>query len=673
MRTLFVFVFSIFFVSGVAAQICTTLGQTPSTAFPVCGTRIFQQTTVPICSSRPLYVPGCNGPGALYFDKNPYWYKFTCYQTGTLGFLIEPADPEDDYDWQLYDITGRKPDDVFTDPSLIVTGNWAGTFGNTGTSDSGVNFIQCASFPPDNKNTFSTMPTLVVGHTYLLMISHFYDTQSGYSLSFGGGTAVITDPLLPALKTVDANCGGNKIRIKLNKKIKCSSLAPDGSDFVIPTGTATVTKVTGIGCARGFDTDSIELELDTLLPPGTHTLGVKLGTDGNTLLDYCDQPMATQQSNFSVRPLTFTTMDSLAPLTCKPQSLRLVFSKPILCSSISADGSDFSISGPYPVSVTGSAGSCTSGVSREITLQLSQPLYQGGSFTLTLKAGSDGNTLLDESVAVDECRRQTPVGSSLQFSVADTVNADFGYQKRYGCVRDTIRVVHNGAHGVNSWQWSLDDQQSSTLQAPVGFYTAFGTKHISLVVSNGFCSDTSYQTVVLDNALTIDFTAPDELCINEPIRFTSAAQGIGLRHHWSFGDGGTSALPSPEYVYTQPASLYLVTYKVTDSIGCTKTVQKPIQIHSTCQPMVPTGFTPNGDGKNDRLRILNAFYVEKLEFRVYNRWGQLVFKTSDWQQGWDGTLNGERQPMGVFVWFLTYTDRDSKATKTLKGTTTLVR
>ena len=207
------------------AQTCTTPGQTPSTAFPVCGTSVFQQTTVPICVSRTLTVPGCSSSsGVVYQDKNPYWYRFTCFKGGTLGFLIKPNNPGDDYDWQLYDITGKNPDDVYTDRSLVVTGNWAGTYGNTGASASGVNFIQCASDPNDNKNSFSSMPALIEGHTYILMVSHFTNSQSGYGLSFGGGTAEITDPTTPALKSAEASCSGNIIRVKLSKKIKCSKL-----------------------------------------------------------------------------------------------------------------------------------------------------------------------------------------------------------------------------------------------------------------------------------------------------------------------------------------------------------------------------------------------------------------------------------------------------------------
>ena len=119
-------------------QACTTLGQTPATAFPVCGTSVFSQDSVPICNSNNLFVPGCSGrDGADYANKNPFWYKFTCFVSGTLGFEIMPKDITDDYDWQLYDVTGLDPNEVYRNQSIIVTGNWAGNPGPTGASASG--------------------------------------------------------------------------------------------------------------------------------------------------------------------------------------------------------------------------------------------------------------------------------------------------------------------------------------------------------------------------------------------------------------------------------------------------------------------------------------------------------------------------------------------------------
>lgn len=673
MKVLLTAICLLLFGSVTLGQTCTTPGQTPSTAFPVCGTSIFQQNTVPICVSHKLTVPGCSGTGtANYQDKNPYWYKFTAYQSGTLGFLISPIDQGDDYDWQLYDITGHNPDDVFTDASLIVTGNWAGTFGNTGTSDAGANFIQCASDPKDKKNSFAKMPTLVQGHTYLLLVSHFTDSQSGYKLSFGGGTAVITDTTQPKLKYAEASCGGDIVRVKLNKKMKCSSIALDGSDFYVMPGNVQVVSVVAINCSNGFDTDSAELRLASPLGPGIYDLRVKKGSDGNTVLDYCDNAISeTDKSSFTVYPLLPTPMDSIAPLQCQPQTLRLIFRKPMICSTIAADGSDFSISGTYPVTIASAKGSCTNGsTSKEIIINLSQPLYRAGNFTLTLRLGSDGNTVRDE------CNQATPAGSTLSFKVdKDTVNADFTFKIDYGCSLDTVIFLHPGANGVNTWNWNLDENKSSNQQNPQALYRNFNTKKVSLVVSNGFCSDTSSRSFTLENFLKADFDTYEDLCPNEASQFTSKAQGHIISYSWEFGDGRSSSQQSPSHIYSAPtaATPFIVKHTVTDSFGCSSTAQKVVRVYSSCYLAVPNAFTPNGDGKNDLLYPLNAIKADNLNFKVYDRWGQLIFQTTNWKHGWDGTFKGTPQPSGVYVWFLTFVDRGTKQTRQMKGTAALIR
>jgi hypothetical protein len=65
---------------------CTILGQNPQTAFPVCGTAVFQQDTVPLCGGRLIPSP-CFDPDSIITDINPFWYKFTCFQSGKLAFL----------------------------------------------------------------------------------------------------------------------------------------------------------------------------------------------------------------------------------------------------------------------------------------------------------------------------------------------------------------------------------------------------------------------------------------------------------------------------------------------------------------------------------------------------------------------------------------------------------
>src|SRR5258706_1775452 len=262
-----IFFLFLFFSQKGFSQPCTTLGQNPSTAFPVCGTSVFHQTVVHLCNTNPLFVPGCSGTGnAAYANKNPFFYIFTCFTSGTLGFLITPLAANEDYDWQLYDITNHNPDDIFTDTSLVVTGNWSGTYGNTGSSASGVNYINCASNPPDLEPTFAKMPVLIQGHVYLLFISNFTDTQSGYDLSFGGGTAVITDPTEPHLLNAKPDCDGKTIRVKLNKKMKCSSLTSTGSEFSLSPAAATVVSAAAANCSNAFDFDEVIITLSNTLP-----------------------------------------------------------------------------------------------------------------------------------------------------------------------------------------------------------------------------------------------------------------------------------------------------------------------------------------------------------------------------------------------------------------------
>ncbi|HXB34879.1 MAG TPA: gliding motility-associated C-terminal domain-containing protein, partial [Puia sp.] len=87
----------------------------------------------------------------------------------------------------------------------------------------------------------------------------------------------------------------------------------------------------------------------------------------------------------------------------------------------------------------------------------------------------------------------------------------------------------------------------------------------------------------------------------------------------------------------------------------------------------PGAFTPNGDGVNDYLYPLNALKAVDLQFRVYNRWGQLVFETTNWLNKWDGTTGGRPQAAGVYVWTLSYIDGDTGKRIFQKGTSMLIR
>lgn len=649
------------------AQPCTTLGQNPSSAFPVCGTAIFNQNSVPTCGNNPL-VSACN-TGTTFTDKNPYWYKFKCFVAGSLGFVISPNNQSDDYDWQLFDITGRNPADVYTDRSMFVACNWSGYSGNTGASAAGTSLIECDGQPVP---LFSAMPNLILNHEYLLLISHFSDSQSGYSLTFSGGTAVITDPTEPHLLSASATCDGTRITVKLNKKMKCSSISSRWQlTSTTTTVTSNITAVTPVGCSASFETDSVQLTLDNPLAVGDYNVIIRTGTDGNTILDNCERSIPDGESiPLNIYPIQPTPMDSLTKISCAPQQLELVFRKSIKCSSIASNGSDFLVTGNYPVNISSVLTTCSNGYTNKITLQLSAPLYRAGNFQIKLQRGTDGNTI------IDECGQETPAGSFIPFFIKDTVNADFTYNVQLGCTKDIISFFQTNPTGITNYLWNLDDGQTSTIRNPVGNYLVFGDKEIRLIVSNELCADTSYKTISLDNTLKANFEGSSLICPDDKANFGDASIGQITSWKWNFGNGNTyvgQAPPPQSYNVISNANYDVpISLTVTNGIGCSSTIVKTITIIWNCYIAVPGAFTPNDDGLNDYLYPLNAYKAAGLKFSVYNRFGQKVFYTENWTNKWDGTIKGKKADAGTYVWILSYLDTDTNTPVYMKGSTLLI-
>ncbi len=115
------------------------------------------------------------------------------------------------------------------------------------------------------------------------------------------------------------------------------------------------------------------------------------------------------------------------------------------------------------------------------------------------------------------------------------------------------------------------------------------------------------------------------------------------------------------------------TYKlvVTADNGCKASGKLTIGVFYGLQ--MPNAFTPNGDGKNDVFRIPASISVKIVSFSIYNRWGNKVFTTTDRSKGWDGTFNGQAQPMSTYIWEIVYEDVLSNRNSTKRGAVVLIR
>jgi gliding motility-associated-like protein len=206
---------------------------------------------------------------------------------------------------------------------------------------------------------------------------------------------------------------------------------------------------------------------------------------------------------------------------------------------------------------------------------------------------------------------------------------------------------------VVNWSWSFGDGSGDTVnQNPTHIYATPGTYTATLVVESSLgCFDTLKKAVTVLPSPVANFTmSPNPANALDVVSFTdlSTPQSTLITWYWDFGDTLLSNLQNPTHTYLN-AGNYSVLLEVTDQYGCKDTIRRDILI--SLLPQVPTAFTPNGDGANDFLFVRGGPF-EKMHFRVYNNWGELVFETTDQKIGWDGTVSGVEQPMSVYVWML---------------------
>jgi gliding motility-associated-like protein len=146
------------------------------------------------------------------------------------------------------------------------------------------------------------------------------------------------------------------------------------------------------------------------------------------------------------------------------------------------------------------------------------------------------------------------------------------------------------------------------------------------------------------------------------------------RYKWLFGDGDSLLTfrrdTTVRHQYNQTGT-YNACLIAINEFNCPDTVCAPIQTIVNPLLDVVTAFTPNGDGVNDRARVI-GYGVDKLTFRIYNRWGQIVFETTDPRIGWDGMFKGKAQPMDAYGYTLEAEFVDGQRLKK-SGNITLVR
>ncbi len=205
---------------------------------------------------------------------------------------------------------------------------------------------------------------------------------------------------------------------------------------------------------------------------------------------------------------------------------------------------------------------------------------------------------------------------------------------------------------IVTWNWTFGNGSNSNIKNPTSSYTLTGNYVVNFTVTtNKGCPATITKTITVNPNPIADFTAtPQYVLAYDNVNFIdqSAPAPTLTNWTWNFANIGNSTSQNPNFAFPDKG-IYPVRLIVKDNNGCLDTVTKDIFV--TLLPLVPTAFTPNGDGSNDILFVKGGPF-KSLSFRCYNSWGELLFVSDVQEKGWDGSYKGQPVPLGVYVWIL---------------------
>jgi gliding motility-associated-like protein len=277
-------------------------------------------------------------------------------------------------------------------------------------------------------------------------------------------------------------------------------------------------------------------------------------------------------------------------------------------------------------------------------------------------------------ILIDTNYCNSPDSIEQELRVSPLVDARFETPAA-GCIPHTA-VFDNTSLAGQDFFWDFGDGSTSTEVNPIHQYSDTGTYRVKLIViDSNTCNiiDSTEMNITVHPVPVADFSfSPIPPQMNTPTIFTNLSTGA-VRYTWYFGDGDSTVknnadTVSHQYNVTGTFNACLVAYNQFD---CTDTICKPVEALISPLLDVPNAFTPGRFGRNGVVTIA-GFGIVKLTWRIYNRWGQVVFETRDRKIGWDGTYKGQLQPMDVYAYVLDAEFFDGKKVRKT-GDITLIR
>jgi gliding motility-associated-like protein len=267
----------------------------------------------------------------------------------------------------------------------------------------------------------------------------------------------------------------------------------------------------------------------------------------------------------------------------------------------------------------------------------------------------DRSGLINLTVKNGACMSNAP---SLVINVTPKPVVDFTPDALAGCFPFAVTFNNNTQNG-DAYKWDFGDGNTSTNANPDHTFNNPGIFSIKLVASaQGKCADSITKTdlITVKDYPTAAFTvSPVE---NKPLELHEANFSFvnssydAATYKWDFGDYSSATTTNASHKYQQPGN-YEVTLHAINDIGCEDTAVRQFMMVIPDKVLeIPNVFSPNGDGVNDTWEIAGLRGAANCSVEIFNRWGQQVFNSHEYNVPWDGTWKGKAVPVGTFYYII---------------------
>lgn len=560
----------------------------------------------------------CIGGG----EVNSVWYAVTIQTAGDFGFLLTPQSPTD-YDWAVFNLSNATCADIFTNPALLVSCNFAPV--NTATGPNGNNAPGIG---------FNSMIPVQAGETYIVFINKYGANNSAFDLDFSMSTAQIFDNNPPSIVGLAAPlvCNANSFTLQLSEAIKCGTFAANTFTVNGPSGPIGVASVACAG--TGMFSDQLVVNLSTpLTESGNYTVTLTNGS----IQDLCGNAMTPGSSaptQFQFAGITFSNPTVTTSLCYQATG----------SAAVTVNGGTVPLQFVWTPAGGPNASTWNSIFGGEYSLTVTDA--NGCSNTQDFVVPTQYDFALQSTQTPDTCSKGVGIG---QVTITGTSGPY------------TIEWLHNGNSG------SVD----ATLIGDSAYVVSVTDKDGCKLLDTLFVQDIRNDSLLSQFHFvkdTVDILLPIGQAVNESQNYVSFLWLLPSPNE------NDSVNLSPTF-FLPNGGFWPIELVVRDQNGCTDTSMREIYVAPDIYYFIPNTFTPNGNVRNDIWKPAGIGFDTATYFmRIYNRWGEIVYTTADHKEGWDGNdLKGRPCPSDTYVYRITMNGLELEDYGDFKGFVNLIR